>query len=179
MRRMRRLAHPLVVLGIALAAAGCGQDDRGLIEEPRSQDLLAAVDRIQAACDDQDIAAAQAAIDEASAQVSELPRRVDDGLQDNMREWLDHISGRLDRDCAPEEEEETPTPEPTPTATETPEPTPTETPEPTPPPEEEEEEEEEEPQPEEEVPPPEEEEPPPEGDPGGGVPAPEIPGEGE
>ena len=123
---MRRLAPPIVAL--AIAVAGCGEDDRGLIEPASSQELMAAVDRIEAACDDEDVAAAQAAVDEASARVNELPRRVDDQLQDNMREWLDHISGRLDRDCAPEE---TPTPTPTPTATQPPEPPPTPTPEPT------------------------------------------------
>ncbi len=115
---MRRLAPPLVV-ALAIAVAGCGEDDRSLLDQARSEQLMAAVDRIEAACQAQDVVAAQAAVDEASAQVSELPRRVDDGLQDNLREWLDHISGRLDRDCAPEEEE-TPTPTPTPTPSCTP-----------------------------------------------------------
>ena len=69
---------------------------------------------------------ARAAADEAAAQINELPRRVDDALQANMLEWVEHIEGRLERDCEAEEE---PTPEPTETAT--PEPTETATPEPT------------------------------------------------
>ena len=133
---------PVVALVIA-GLAGCGQESRGLVDEARSEQLLAAVDRIEAACADQDPQAALAAVDEATAQVNELPRRVDDGLKDNMREWLGQIESRLERDCAPEPE---PTPEPT--AAPTPEPTPEPTEEPTPP----------------------------IGD-GGGVPAPDVPGD--
>ena len=162
---MRRRALPFaLVLGLA---AGCGgQDNPELISETRSQALLASVDRIESACSDEDPATVRSAIAEAEAQVNELPGAVDDGLQDNLRAWLNHIEERADRDCEAEEEEtptaeptETPapteTPEPTPEPTETPEPTPepTETPEPTP-------------------------EPPPDDE--GGVPAPEevLPGDG-
>jgi outer membrane biosynthesis protein TonB len=156
---------PVVALIVA-GLAGCGQDDRRLIDEARSEQLTAAVDGIEAACADQDPQAARAAVDEANAQVNELPRRVDEGLKDNMREWLGQIESRLERDCAPEEEE-TPTPTPVPTETPPPTPTPTPTEEPTP-----------EPTPE-ETPPPEEEEeepvPEPTVDPGGGVPAPDVP----
>jgi hypothetical protein len=128
------LRGALLALAVAVIASGCGRDDNaGLIDDARSQELLASVDRIEAACADQDVAAAQAAVDDANAQISELPRRVDDELQANMRDWLEQVQGRLERDCEPEEEE---TPAPTPTVTETPAPTetptPTETPEPTP-----------------------------------------------
>jgi outer membrane biosynthesis protein TonB len=132
---MRRGA--LLALALAGLAAGCGQEERaGLIDEARSEALVASVDQIQSACSDGDPQAAQAALDEASAQVSELPRRVDDELRANLREWLEQVQNRLERDC---EAEETPTPEPTetPTAepTETPTPEPTETPTETPTPE--------------------------------------------
>jgi hypothetical protein len=122
---MRRGA--LLALALAVLTAGCGQDDNaGLIDEARSQELVASVDRIESACSDGDAQAAQPALDEASAQVSELPRRVDDELRANLREWLEQVQSRLERDCEPEE---TTTPDPTETAT--PEPTETATPEPT------------------------------------------------
>ena len=128
--------RPSLALGLLLAvlAAGCGREEQTLIPESRAGELTAAVDEIQQACDDQDPDAAHAAVTAANQQVSELPRRVDSELKRNVRDWLNHIDDRVDRDCKPEEEAtpeptETATPEPTETAT--PEPTETATPEPT------------------------------------------------
>jgi outer membrane biosynthesis protein TonB len=124
-----------LALSAAALAAGCGEENRSLIPPERSTALVQAVDQIQSACADEDVAAARQALDEASAQVNELPRRVDDQLQANLREWLDQIERRLDRDCEAQPEEPTPEPteEPTPEPTEEPTPEPTEepTPEPT------------------------------------------------
>jgi hypothetical protein len=108
----------------AALAAGCGEDNRALIPEDRAQAMLDSADRVESACADEDASAAREAADELAAQVNELPRRVDDQLQDNLRQWAEHVAGRIDRDCEPREEE-------TPTATATPEPTETATPEPT------------------------------------------------
>jgi outer membrane biosynthesis protein TonB len=130
---MRRVV--LLGLAAALLGAGCGQDERGLIPQDRSQELVAAVDRIEAACAKEDPSAASDAVAEAGALVNELPRSVDQELKVNMSNWLEQIDRRVDRDCEPEPEETpepTPTETPEPTPTETPEPTPTETPEPTP-----------------------------------------------
>jgi outer membrane biosynthesis protein TonB len=127
--------RPFLALGLLLAvlAAGCGSEEPNLIPESRASELSATVDEITQACDDQDPDAALAAVTAANQQVSELPRRVDTELKQNLREWLDHIGARVDRDCEPQvQEEETPTPTPTPTPTETPTPEPTETPTPTP-----------------------------------------------
>jgi outer membrane biosynthesis protein TonB len=125
---MRR-GHSLV-LGLLLAAAvaGCGADDRALIPPDRAAALTETVDRIGQACDAGEPAEARTAVEAAKVQVNELPRQVDASLRQNLRDWLDHIRSRLQRDCEPEAEE---TPSPTPTATpeETPTPTPTETPE--------------------------------------------------
>jgi hypothetical protein len=116
-----------LALAAAALAAGCGEDnDRALLAAADSQALLESVDRIESACADNDVSEARAAADEAAAQINGLPRRVDDSLQDNLLEWVEHIEGRLERDCEAEEE---PTPDPTETAT--PEPTETATPEPT------------------------------------------------
>jgi hypothetical protein len=133
--------RPLLALGLllmAVPAAGCGSEDPELIPQNRASALTSTIDEIQAACDDQKPDEAKAAVQAANQQVSELPRRVDTALKRNIRDWLDHIDSRIDRDCEPKEEEETPTPTPsptetpTPTPTETPTPTPTETPSPTP-----------------------------------------------
>ena len=152
-----RVILPLALAALAAPVAGCGQDStRTLIPAENAETLVASVDQIQSACADNDVRAARAAVDEAKAQIAELPQRVDDGLEANMNEWLSRIERRIERDC---EAEETPTPTetPEPTPTETATPTPTETPEPTVTPEPT------------EVP---TEEPPDEGN-GGGVPAPE------
>jgi hypothetical protein len=148
---MRRLATALL-LAAALLVAGCGQDNDRLIAAKDSDALLQTVDRISDACAEGDVDAARDAVNEADAQVSELPRRVDGDLKRNMRQWLDHIEGELDSDCEAEEEPtptatatetatptatptptETPTATPTPTPTETATPTPTATPTATPP----------------------------------------------
>ena len=123
-----------VLLALALVAAvlatGCGQDNRALIPEDDAQAMLEAVDRVESACADEDPSEALAAAAELKDHVNELPRQVDDRLQRNLRRWAQHIEGRADRDCKPEEEE-TPTPAPTEEPTETPTPTETATPEPT------------------------------------------------
>jgi hypothetical protein len=130
-RAMRR-GH-LLVLGmlLAVALAGCGAENRKLIPPDRATALVETADRIKQACDAGDTAEARTAVEAAKVQVNELPRQVDNRLRRNLRQWLDHIRGRLERDCKPEEEA-TPTPTPTETPEETPTPTPTETPEETP-----------------------------------------------
>ena len=122
---MRRCSPLVVGLLLATLVAGCGGSDPDLIPERQASQLTATVDQIQQACDDEKPAEAQAAIVTASQQVSELQRRVDAALKQNIRDWLEHIQGRVDRDC---KAEETPTPTPSPTETPTPTPEPTETP---------------------------------------------------
>ena len=121
-----------LALALAVLMAGCGQDDAALIPEDRAQALVETVDQIQSACSNEDPIEARSLVNEASAQVNELPRTVDDELQRNLRQWVRQVERRIDRDCEakPEETEtptptETATPEPTetPTATETPAPT--------------------------------------------------------
>jgi hypothetical protein len=128
--------RPLLALGLLLAAfpvAGCGSEDPELIPQTRASALTSTIDEISAACDDHAAAKAKAAVEAANQQVSELPRRVDAALKDNIRDWLKHIDERIDQDCQAEEESPTPTPTPSPTETATPSPSPTETatPEPT------------------------------------------------
>ena len=121
----------VLALVAAVLAAGCGQENnRALIPQDNADALLASVDRVEAACADEDASTARAELNETKAQINELPRRVDDELQNNLIEWVDQIERRIDRDCEPEEEA---TPEPTETAapTETATPEPTETPAPT------------------------------------------------
>ena len=125
--------RPPLALGLLLAViplAGCGKENPELIPATRASALTSTIDEITSACEANDTAKAKAAVQAANQQVSELPRRVDSELKSNIRQWLRHIDGRIDQDCA-KEEEETPTPSPSPTETATPEPTETATPEPT------------------------------------------------
>ena len=133
---MRRATLAPALIAAALLA-GCGESNRALISEYRAQALQEAIDQVESACADNNVQDAQQAIDDLSARVNELPRRVDNKLKQNLQDWVQQIDGRLDRDCEEEEPEptETPTAEPTetPTAepTETPTAEPTETPAPT------------------------------------------------
>jgi TolA-binding protein len=122
---MRRATLAPALIAAALLA-GCGETNRALIPEDRAQALQDAIDQVESACNDHNVQDAQQASDDLSAQVNELPRRVDAELKQNLQDWSQQIDRRLDNDC---EAEETATPEPTETAT--PEPTETATPEPT------------------------------------------------
>jgi uncharacterized protein YecT (DUF1311 family) len=125
---MTRRAAPLLALAATVAlAAGCGESNPKLIPQANADQLTASVDDITAACADGDAQAVHDKVNDAENLVSELPRRTDAALKQNMRDWLQHIDQRADRDCKPEK-----TPTPTPTETPTPTPTPTETATPTP-----------------------------------------------
>jgi hypothetical protein len=134
---MRRAMLAPALVAAALLA-GCGQTNKALIPQDRAQALEDTVDQIQSACGSHDAQAAQQAIDEANAQINELPRSVNRRLKANMRDWVAQIERRVDRDCREEPtptptptETETPAPTETPTATETPTPSPTASPSPT------------------------------------------------
>jgi hypothetical protein len=88
-----------LALALAVLMAGCGQDDAALIPEDRAQALVETVDQIESACANEDPIEARQLANEASAQVNELPRAVDDELQRNLRQWVRHIERRLDSDC--------------------------------------------------------------------------------
>jgi hypothetical protein len=129
---MTRRAAPLLALAAAaVLAAGCGQSNPKLIPQANADQLTASVDDITQACADGDAGAVHDNVRQTETLVNELPRRTDRALKQNLRDWLEQIDSRADRDCKPEE---TPTPEPTetPTPTETATPTPTETATPTP-----------------------------------------------
>jgi hypothetical protein len=129
MASMSRRAAPLLALVAAALLAGCGQSNPKLIPQSGADQLTAAVDEIQQACASGDAERVRSKVRDAENQVSELPRRTDRKLRQNIRDWLQQIDSRAERDCAPAE---TPTPTPTPTVTETPTETPTPTPTETP-----------------------------------------------
>ncbi len=129
----RRATLALALLLATFSVGACGSEDPELIPQSRASELSATVDEIVSACEDGDPAAARAAAAKANDQVSELPRSLNSRLRSNLREWVEHIEGRVDNDCEKQEEEEqTPTPTATETPTETPTPTATETPTETP-----------------------------------------------
>jgi len=123
----------LLALALALLLSACGGENTRMIPQDRAQALSEKVDEIGQRTTDEDCDGAEEAVQEARAQVTELPERVSVRLRANLAEWVDHLAGEVPKDCKPEPDE-TPTPEPTPEETATPEPTPEETatPEPTP-----------------------------------------------
>jgi hypothetical protein len=137
---MTRRAAPLLALAATVAlAAGCGQSNPKLIPQSNADQLTASVDEISAACSNGNAQKVHDKVTQAQHLVSELPRRTDSGLRDNLSQWLRHIDSRADRDCKPQatptptpSKTPTPTPTPTPTQTATPTPTPTATATPTP-----------------------------------------------
>ena len=102
---MRRTTIATALVAAALLA-GCGKTNTALIPGDRASALQNTVDQVQEACNNHDVQAAQSALDEASAQVNELPRKVDRQLKANLRDWINQIERRVDRDC-----QETPTPD--------------------------------------------------------------------
>jgi hypothetical protein len=117
---MRRRVVLLLALAAAAPAAGCGATNPALIPADRASALQDVVDKIDTACQDGDAPAAQDAVNEADAQINELPASTDRRLRRNLRDWVSQIDDRLDRDCKAAK-----TPTPTPSATDTPTPTPT------------------------------------------------------
>ena len=136
---MPRRRTSLLAIALALLVAGCGASNpKGLAQADANQ-LNAAVDAIQQACDSGDAGAVRDRVQRAEDMVDGLPRKVDKRLKRNLDDWLDQIDKRAGRDCgAAAGKTPTPTPTPTPTvtatetATATPTATPTETPTPNP-----------------------------------------------
>src|ERR671917_1056607 len=122
------------VLCALVAGCGSGSDD-ALIPRDDADRLSTLVADAGAASDGGDCDAARRRVREAEQQIAALPRRTSRALKANLRDWLQHLDGRIAEECEAEPDE-TPTPEPTetptPEPTETPTPEPTETPTPTP-----------------------------------------------
>jgi hypothetical protein len=127
---------PLLAAALgALAFAGCGSgDEAALIPQDDADQLIALVEDAGDAAAAGECDRARRAVAEAEAELGGLPRRTDRALKANLRDWLEHLDGRIAEECEAPAPEETATPEPTvaPTETPSPEPTPTETPTPTP-----------------------------------------------
>jgi hypothetical protein len=137
----------LLVAGLsALLFAGCGSENDALIPPEDADTLSQLVADAGQAFDAGECDAARRAVRDAEQQLDALPRKTSKKLKSNLREWLEHLDGKIAEDCSAEEEEtptatpeatETATPEATETATPeatetpTPSPTPTTTPEPT------------------------------------------------
>jgi hypothetical protein len=128
---------PLLAAALgALALAGCGSEDNAaLIPQDDADQLSALVGEARDAVAAGECDRARRAVGEAESELSGLPRRTDKRLKANLRDWLEHLDGRIAEDCEAPEPAQTATPEPTETPTETPTatptPTPTETPTPT------------------------------------------------
>jgi cell division septation protein DedD len=130
-----RLRSLLIVAGLCvLLLAGCGSQNDALIPREDAERLSTLVADAGRASDAGECDAARRAVTEAEQQLDGLPRKTSKKLKSNLRDWLDHLDGKIADECDAEPEE-TATPTATPEATETPAPTetptPTETPAPT------------------------------------------------
>src|SRR5918998_2190231 len=126
----------LLAAVLCALVAGCGSgSDAALIPRDDADRLSTRVAAAGGASDGCDCDAARRRVREAGQQIASLPRRTSRALKANLRDWLQHLDGRIAEECEAEPDE-TPTPEPTetptPEPTETPTPEPTETPTPTP-----------------------------------------------
>jgi hypothetical protein len=127
------LRSPLLAAALgALALAGCGSDDESaLIPQDDADQLSTLVAEAGDASAAGECDRALRAVSEAESELSGLPRQTSRQLKQNLREWLEHLDGRIAEECEADPEE-TATPEPTETPTAEPTETPTETPTPTP-----------------------------------------------
>ena len=127
------LRSPLLAAALgALALAGCGSDNAALIPEADADQLSTLVGEAAEASAAGDCDDARRAVGEAELQLSGLPRKTSKRLKANLKQWLEHLDGRIAEECKPPKPEETPTPDPTETPTETPTAEPTEEPTETP-----------------------------------------------
>jgi hypothetical protein len=125
---------PLLAAGLcALVLAGCGSENTALIPQDDADQLTQLVSDASEASAAGECDRARQAVREAERQLSGLPRKTSERLKQNLKDWLDYLDGRIERDCKAPEPEKTATPEPTETETPSPTetPTPTETPSPT------------------------------------------------
>src|SRR5215208_5572791 len=97
-------------LGVLLLA-GCGSENTALIPQDDADQLTALVSEAGDAIAAGECDGAHRAVAQAKQQLGGLPRKTDRRLKRNLREWLDHLDGRIDEDCKASEEkpEETPT----------------------------------------------------------------------
>jgi hypothetical protein len=124
---------PLLAAALgAFALAGCGSENPALIPQGDADQLTALVSEARDASDAGECDRARRAVAEAELQLSGLPRKTDKRLKANLKQWLDHLDGRVAEECKAAEPDETPTPEPSETPTETPTAEPTEEPAETP-----------------------------------------------
>jgi cell division septation protein DedD len=127
-----RLRSLLVAAALsALVLAGCGSENDALIPPGDADTLSALVADAGAASDAGECDAARRAVREAGQQIDALPRQTSRRLKANLRDWLQHLDGKIADECDAQPEA-TATPSATPEATETPTPEPTETPTPEP-----------------------------------------------
>ena len=132
------LRSSLLAVGLGVfVLAGCGSENSALIPQKDSDQLTALVSEAGDASAAGDCDRARRAVTEAERQLGGLPRKTDARLKQNLKDWLDYLDRRIDKDCKEPEPSATATPEatetasPEPTETATPEPTETATPEPT------------------------------------------------
>src|SRR5918997_1378492 len=128
---MRLRSLLLAAVLSALVLAGCGSENDALIPPEDADTLSTLVGDAGASASAGDCDAARRSVREAERQLDALPRQTSRRLKANLRDWLEHLDGKIADDCEAEPEE-TPTPTATPEATETPTPEPTETPTPEP-----------------------------------------------
>jgi hypothetical protein len=126
-----RLRSLLIAVGVsALVLAGCGSKNEALIPPNDADRLSTLVADAGEAADAGECDAARRSVREAEQQLDGLPSKTSRRLKRNLRDWLDHLDGKIADECSAEPEK-TPTPTATATATATAEPTETATPEPT------------------------------------------------
>ena len=123
MRIARLTALALVAVGLALAAAACGEEGpqiprdeaRNIVRRLQEADRRLSQD--PPVCGD----LSEDSIPALEDQVASLPEETDDAIKDTMRDGIDHLRSLIEAECASREEEpdtETTTEEEAPTTTE-------------------------------------------------------------
>lgn len=131
---LRRPIALALVAAFAAGAAGCGASDQGELSARQSSRLRSAVNDAREAADKDRCNDARAAAQRGTSRVGDLPASVAAKLQRNLQDGFNHLTDRINAECAQPVQTPTPTPSATVTVepTETSTPAPTDTPSPTP-----------------------------------------------
>ena len=108
MTAARLTALILVALGLALVAAGCGDDEGPQIPRDEARNILRRLQEADRRLNQDPPVCGDLSEDSIPAledQVANLPEETDEGIKETMRDGIDHLRSLIEAECAARDEE--------------------------------------------------------------------------